>query len=190
MKRFIDVLALIWLLAVAILAILAPWITPANPYHPVDEPLMSPLAHSPLGTDNLGRDLWSRILFGCRISPGAALLAVLLTFVIGSTLGVFAAVVGGWIDRIVTSMINAALAVPALLFAMLLVAGFGPGITTIILAIGLGGAPAFARVTRTISIQLMEKEYIYAAESFGATRLHIAIRHLLPNGNRNQTFYP
>lgn len=181
MKRFIDILALIWLMGIAILAILAPWIAPANPYHPVAEPLLSPIMHSPLGTDNLGRDLWTRMLFGCRISPGASLLAALLTLTIGSTLGFISAVLGGWADRIISSVINAALAVPALLFAMILLAGFGPGITTIILAIGLGGAPAFARVTRTISLQLMEKEYVYAAEALGATRLYIAIRHLLPN---------
>jgi peptide/nickel transport system permease protein len=88
---------------------------------------------------------------------------------------------GGRIDRIIFSAINAALAVPALLLAMLLVAGLGPGITTVILAIGLGGVPAFARVTRTICFQLMEKEYIYAATALGANRFHIAVRHLLPN---------
>ncbi len=181
MKRLVDYLAFFWLALVVILAILAPWIAPANPYQPVADPLLSPHAHPPLGTDNLGRDLWSRLLFGCRISPGAALLSALLTLVIGSLLGFVAAVLGGKIDRILTAVVNAALAVPALLLAMLLVAGFGPGITTVIVAIGLGGAPAFARVTRTICLQLMEKEYIYAVEALGASRPRIAFRHLLPN---------
>ena len=181
MRRIADVLPLVWLVVVLTLAILSPWIAPANPYHPVAEPLLSPHRHSPLGTDNLGRDLWSRMLFGCRISPGASLLASLVTLSLGSVLGFSTAIFGGRIDRIVSSSINAALAVPALLLAMLLVAGLGPGIATVILAIGLGGVPAFARVTRTICLQLMEKEYIYAAEALGASRPHIMIRHLLPN---------
>jgi peptide/nickel transport system permease protein len=181
MKRLVDFLAIFWLALVVILAILAPWIASANPYHPVADPLLSPQLHPLLGTDHLGRDLWSRLLFGCRISPGAALLSALLTVIIGSLLGFAAAILGGKIDRIISAAINAALAVPALLLAMLLVAGFGPGITRVILAIGLGGAPAFARVTRTICLQLMEKEYIYAAIALGATRPHIIFRHLLPN---------
>ncbi|MEJ2549146.1 MAG: ABC transporter permease [Anaerolineales bacterium] len=181
MKRAADFLALAWLLTVAMLAFAAPLIATANPNHPVADPLLSPRTHFPLGTDGLGRDLWSRMLYGCRISPGAAFLAALLTLILGSLLGFTAAAFGGLLDRLISASINAALAVPALLLAMLLVAGFGPGITTVILAIGLGGAPAFARVTRTLSLQLMEKEYITAAESLGATRLQIAIRHLLPN---------
>jgi peptide/nickel transport system permease protein len=181
MKRLVDYLAFFWLALVVILAIFAPLIAPANPYHPVADPLLSPHAHAPLGTDHLGRDLWSRLLFGCRISPGAALLSALLTLVLGSLLGISAAIFGGKIDRIMSAVVNAALAVPALLLAMLLVAGFGPGITTDILAIGLGGVPAFARVTRSICLQLMEKEYIYAAVALGATQPHIVFRHLLPN---------
>ena len=181
MRRIFDILPLLWLVVVIILAILAPWIAPANPYHPVADPLLSPRMHPPLGTDNLGRDLWSRMLFGCRISPGASLLAALITLSLGSVLGFSTAIFGGRIDRVIVSVINASLAVPALLLAMLLVAGLGPGIATVILAIGFGGVPAFARVTRTICLQLMEKEYIYAAEALGASRLHIMIRHLLPN---------
>lgn len=181
MKRTADTLALAWLVIVAVLALTAPVIAPTNPNHPVADPLLSPQNHFPLGTDGLGRDLWSRLLYGCRISPGAALLAALLTLLMGSLLGFTAAVFGGLLDRLISALINAALAVPALLLAMLLVAGFGPGITTVILAIGLGGAPAFARVTRTLGLQLMEKEYVSAADALGATRLHIVMRHLLPN---------
>ncbi len=181
MKRAADLLALSWLVIIVGLAVFAPLIAPANPYHPIAEPLLSPREHFPLGTDGLGFDLWSRLLYGCRISPGASMLAALLTLSLGSLLGFAAAVSGGLIDRLISAVINAALSVPALLLAMLLVAGFGPGLTTVILAIGLGGAPAFARVVRTLSLQLMEKEYVYAAEALGGSRLHIAIRHLLPN---------
>jgi peptide/nickel transport system permease protein len=181
MRRIIVVLPLLWLAIVLVLAILAPWIAPANPYHPVAEPLLSPDSHSPLGTDNLGRDLWSRMLFGFRISPGTSLLAVMITLSLGSILGFSTAIVGGKFDRLISSAINAALAVPALLLAMLLVAGLGPGMITVILSIGLGGVPAFARVTRSICLQLMEEEYIYAAEALGANRLQVVIHHLLPN---------
>ena len=188
MKRLSIFLAVLWLLVVLALALLAPLIVTNNPYHPVADPLLSPSALHPLGTDGLGRDLWTRLLYGFRLSPGASLLAALITLVIGSSLGLLSAVVGGIADRIVLASINAALAVPALLLAMLLLAGFGPGITTVILAIGFGGVPAFARVTRTVFLQLMGKEFVRAAQAIGASRVRIALRHILPNAANQIVF--
>ncbi|NIS81403.1 MAG: ABC transporter permease subunit [Anaerolineales bacterium] len=182
--RWSVILSIMWLFAILILGTLAPFITPFNPTHPISAPLSSARISSPLGTDSLGRDLWTRLIYGGRYSPGSSLLATLLTLMIGGTTGLLAAALGGRCDRFILAILNAALAIPSLLLAMLLVAGLGPGLSTVILAIGFGGAPGFARVTRTVFLQIRERGFVHASEAFGAGRLWIAYRHLLPNARR------
>ena len=175
------VLALAWLGAILVLALLAPWLSPNDPLQPVAPPLAGPSQSMPLGSDALGRDLWSRLAYGARLTLAAASLSTTLTVVIGSVLGLAAAASGGWTDRAIVAGANAALAIPGLVLAMLIIAAIGPSLTAVVLAVGLGAAPGFARLARTTFLQVRERAYVTASGALGASRLWTARFHLLPN---------
>ena len=179
--RGLNTLCILWLAAMFLLALLAPIISSADPYKPISNSLLSPTDHPPLGTDALGRDLFARITYGARLSLSIPLLATLVTVLIGTILSLTAVAVGGLSDRIILALTNAALAIPGLLLAMLLVAGFGPGIPTVVIAVGLGGIPGFVRLSRSIFLGINEMGYIDAAYALGASRIRVALAHLLPN---------
>ncbi|MDF1498906.1 MAG: ABC transporter permease [Anaerolineales bacterium] len=179
--RITIIISSFWVVAVILLAIFGPLAAPADPFSPVGEPLLSPLEHGPMGTDALGRDLWSRILYGARQSLSAALLATTLTVSIGTTLGLIAVLYTSWLGGIILTLANAALAIPGLLLAMLFVAAMGPGYLTVILAIGLGGAPGFIRLSRSIFAQIADEGYVDVARALGAGKLRIARNHILLN---------
>lgn len=174
-------LAIAWLSLILALSLIAPFITPFSPVQPIDKPLQAANERSLLGTDSLGRDLWTRLLFGARTSLSAAFLAACLSVFIGGAGGLFAAGLPGWPDRIALWLTNALLAIPGLLLAMLLVAGMGSGLRTVILAVGVGGMPGFMRISRTIFLQIQTLGYIQASRSLGGGRAWIAIAHILPN---------
>jgi peptide/nickel transport system permease protein len=176
-----------WLLLVVVVALAAPALTSHAPLLPVAPALAPPGSGLPLGADALGRDLWARLAFGGRITLLASCAALALTAGIGSIVGLLAAVLRGWPDRLLGLGTNAALAIPGLLLAMLFVAGLGPGVTTVVLAIGLGGAPGFARVARTLFLQLRERGYVTAAGALGAGIGWSARRHILPNARLSLT---
>lgn len=179
--HWLKTLCILWLAAMVLMALIAPIISSADPYTPIGSPLQSPRDHPPLGTDALGRDFFARITHGARLSLSIPLLATLLTVLIGTTVSLTAIVVGGLSDRIILALTNAALAIPGLLLAMLLVAGFGPGIPTVVIAVGLGGIPGFVRLSRSIFLGIKEMGYIDAAYALGASRTRVALAHLLPN---------
>lgn len=174
-------LSIVWSILVILLAIAGPLIAPANPFQPVNDPFLSPSEHRPLGTDSLGRDLWSRILFGARQSLSAALLATSITMILGVVLSLIAVLYPSWLDTLIMTLSNAALAIPGLLLAMLFVASIGPGYTTVILAIGLGGSPGFIRLSRSVFAQIADEGYVDVARSLGAGKLRIAWKHILLN---------
>lgn len=179
--HWLKILCILWLAAMVLMALLAPIIASADPYKPIGSPLQPPRDHPPLGTDALGRDFFARATYGARLSLSIPLLATLLTVLIGTTISLTAIVVGGLSDRIILALTNAALAIPGLLLAMLLVAGFGPGIPTVVIAVGLGGIPGFVRLSRSIFLGIKEMGYIDAAYALGASRTRVALAHLLPN---------
>lgn len=174
-------LSLAWLGAVILISALAPVLTSHDPYTPVAEPLSAPAPGIPLGTDALGRDLWSRLAHGGRISLGASLAAASIAILLGTAVGLASAVWERWLDRVMLWATNTALAIPGLLLAMLLVAMMGPGIDVVVLAAGFAGAPAFAQPARIMFKQLISREYVVAAQALGASRRRIALRHILPN---------
>jgi peptide/nickel transport system permease protein len=180
-RRALAVAACAWLAVVILAAAVSPFLAPSDPIQPVGAPLTSPSAGSLLGTDELGRDLWSRMLFGARVSLAAALLAALLTVSLGGILGLVAAMRGGWVDRVILWGTNAMLAIPGLLLALMLMAALGPGVGTIILAVGLGGAPGFARLSRPVFLTARHTDYAQAARALGAGQPWVAARHVLPN---------
>jgi ABC-type dipeptide/oligopeptide/nickel transport system permease subunit len=180
-RRWTIWVSLAWLGAVILVSALAPILASHDPYMPIAEPLSAPALRIPLGTDALGRDFWSRIAHGGRISLSASLAAAAIAVLVGTGVGLASAVWERWLDRLMLWAINTALAIPGLLLAMLLVAVMGPGMGVVVLAVGFGGAPAFAQPARIMFKQLLSSEYVTAAQAVGATRRRIALRHILPN---------
>jgi peptide/nickel transport system permease protein len=164
-------------------ALAAPWISPYDPTAQ-DLPirLLGPSPAHWMGTDQLGRDVLSRILFGARVSLSVSISVVLGAGIIGLTIGSLAGYFGGWFDRIVnTVLINAFLSFPGILLAIAFAAFLGPGISKVILALVITGWAGYARLARAQILQAREMEYVLAARSLGASHSRILIRHLLPN---------
>jgi peptide/nickel transport system permease protein len=180
-RRVLALAASAWLVVVILAAALSPALAPSDPIQPVGAALASPGNGALLGTDELGRDLWSRMLFGARVSLAAALLAALVTVSLGGIMGLAAAMRGGWTERVILWGTNAMLAIPGLLLALMLITALGPGVVTIVLAVGFGGAPGFARLSRPVFLAARQTDYTRAAHALGAGQPWIATRHVLPN---------
>ncbi|NIN63214.1 MAG: ABC transporter permease subunit [Anaerolineae bacterium] len=143
--------------------------------------LFPPSREFPLGTDEFGRDMLSRIIHGSRVSLQVGIIAMVLSAVVGVFLGLIAGYFGGPIDHIVQGMVDISWAFPTVLFAIFLVAVLGPGLTSVMIAVGLGYWGGYARVVRGQVLSLREWEYITAAHAIGASDLRIMVRHILPN---------
>ena len=170
-------------LVLILAALFAPWIGHANPSaQNLATRLQPPSMQHWMGTDELGRDIFSRILFGARISLLVSICVVLGCGTIGLTLGLLAGYTSGAFDRVVNLLlINAFLSFPGVLLAIAFAAFFGPGIGKVILALVITGWAGYARLARAQVLKVKESEYILAARSLGASPLRIVLRHLLPN---------
>ncbi len=177
---------MIGLLSVGLLALFAigaPLMTTHDPIKlALDKTLRPPSAVAFFGTDEMGRDEFTRIVYGGRVSLQVALLAVGISLLIGVPLGLVAGYYGGWIDSVVMRAMDALLAFPAILLAIAISAALGPGLTNAMIAIGIVGIPVFARVARSQVVQIKEMEFVLAAHMLGAKDRRIIARHILPNG--------
>lgn len=140
-----------------------------------------PSAQYWFGTDNVGRDQFSRIIYGARISLIIGLSVQLIAITLGVSLGAVAGFFGGWIDYVIMRILEVFTAIPQLLFALFLLSMWGGGLFNVVLALGLIGWIEICRLTRAQVLSLREKEYIEAARAIGVTPLSIAARHILPN---------
>jgi ABC-type dipeptide/oligopeptide/nickel transport system permease subunit len=170
------------MVAVAALAVLGPvlWGAGADLVD-TDDILAQPSAEHWAGTDNLGRDILYRVLVAARLSIVLALLAVVLAVVVGLLLGCAPFLVGRRLGRLLSATVNVAVAFPGLLLALFFAVVFGVGATGAVLAIGLAGAPAFARITQTLVAGVAARDFVAAARVAGVGRLRILFRHVLPN---------
>ncbi len=165
-----------------LLAVIAPAVSPYDPnQHNVGPPLAAPDRAHPMGTDRYGRDVLSRILLGARLSLPIGLLAVSLALVTGTALGLVTGYFGGRVDSIGTKAIDIMLGFPPIMLALLIIAILGVGISNVVLAVGIGGIPRFARIVRGATIAAREHVYVEAARALGASASRLIFGHLLPN---------
>lgn len=165
-----------------VMAIFAPLIAPYDPYAQVIvDRLRPPGSTHLLGTDDYGRDVLSRLIFGARISLSASLQAVVVALILGLPLGIVAGYRGGWVGVLLTRIMDALMSAPSLVLAITIVAVLGSGITNAMFAVGLVMAPRFFRVARASTMDVRGDTYIEAATALGCTPRRIVIRHILPN---------
>jgi peptide/nickel transport system permease protein len=164
-------------------AVLAPWLAPHDPAQlDLGARLLPPSAGHWFGTDELGRDVFSRTLYGARISLTVAVAVVGLSLAAGLVLGMAAGFYGGLIDTVVNVYLgNAFLALPGILLAVAVVAFLGPSLGNLILALALAGWVNYARLVRAQVMSVKQREFVQAARSLGATDLRLMVRHILPN---------
>jgi peptide/nickel transport system permease protein len=174
---------LVILVIAIIVALTAPVIAPYSTTKiSVMDALKGPTLEHPMGTDNLGRDLLSRVMYGVRMSLLVAGSSISAALVIGVLLGLISGYFGRWLDELIMRLMDVLYAFPDLLLALALVATFGTGLRGLIVAIAVGRIPGFARVTRATVLSLRENEYVEAARTVGLRDWQIIWRHILPNG--------
>jgi len=170
------------LVLLAIVAVAAPYIAPYDPIemHTADR-LSAPSSSYPLGSDQFGRDILSRLVYGSRISLRVGFLSTAMALSLGLVLGLTAGYIGGWADTIISRMLDIMFAFPFMLLAVSIMAVLGPSEVNVIITIGVVYAPIFARICRGSTLSAREYEYIQAARLVGASDFRIVLRHIMPN---------
>jgi peptide/nickel transport system permease protein len=182
MRRPAAVAGLVVIVLFVAAAVLAPVLAPFDPITTSWTAIRkAPSVAHWMGTDENGRDVLSRVLFGARASMLAGVVSVLIAAGIGVPAGLLAGFAGGWIDTILSRIVDAMLACPFLILAIALTAFLGPNLTNAMIAIGVSTAPRFMRVARAATLEVGSADYVQAAWSLGARDLRVAVRHIAPN---------
>ncbi|HIU42807.1 MAG TPA: ABC transporter permease [Candidatus Ventrousia excrementavium] len=181
-KNKMAIASFFLLVIIALIAVFAPLIAPYDPYTQdlsrINEP---PSSDHWFGTDDVGRDLFSRVVYGTRISMLVGVVCEAICVPIGVILGALAGYFGGWVDAVISRIIEIFASFPTILFAIAVMFILGPGIMNIFIAIGVIGWTGLARMIRGQIMQLKEKEFVEAARASGASNMKIIFRHLIPN---------
>ncbi|MBA2665942.1 MAG: ABC transporter permease [Trueperaceae bacterium] len=177
-----GMIGLVLLLLLVATAVFAPAIAPYDPLAvaPIDA-LLPPSSEHWMGTDTLGRDVMSRVIFGTRISLRLGLVSVSIALSLGVLIGVLAGYLGGRVDGLLMRVIDVLLAFPSLILALVAVFALGPGLTNAMIAVGISTIPAFARITRGEVLSAKENLYVQSAQALGASTSTVMFRHILPN---------
>lgn len=183
-----PLVALVILLAVAVVAVIGPQLAPMDPNRQnIMVRLAAPMAEGPngsiflLGSDALGRDVFSRLLYGARVSLLVGVAAILVGGTIGTAAGLVSGYFGGWVDDIIMRLGDIQLAFPFILLAIMFLVVLGPGLTNLILVLGIGQWVTYARIVRAQTLSLREKEFVEAARAMGDSTASIIVRTILPN---------
>ncbi|MCB1544380.1 MAG: ABC transporter permease [Methylobacteriaceae bacterium] len=175
-------LAIAYLALLVVVAVAAPWLSPYSPTaQNVNEMLAEPSAAHWMGTDDLGRDILSRLIHGAPATIYASFLAVSIAILLGVPVGLAAGYFGGWIDDVISRTIDTLLSFPAIVLAIAVTGALGIGLTNGMIAVGIVFAPQLARLARARTLVVRHELYVDAARCFGASTPHILWRHVLPN---------
>jgi peptide/nickel transport system permease protein len=164
-----------------LMAVLADWIAPYDPYELVGPPYTPPNERFILGTNDIGQDIFSEFIYGSRVSLYVGLTAPLISSVVGMVLGLLSGYLGGFVDELVVGAVDVMLALPSLPLIIILAAYLGPSLNNIIIVLAVFGWPGFARIVRSQILSLRERPYVEAARAAGAGSLRIMFRHILPH---------
>ena len=162
-------------------ALFAPWIAPFEESEIVGRKFLPWDDQFLLGTDHIGRDMLTRVIYGARNTVGIALLTTILAFLLGGTLGILAAILGGWLDQLMSRIVDVFMAIPALIFAMLLLSIFGTSIINLILIMSVIDATRVFRISRAVSLNVVVMDFIEAAKLRGEKLPWITVQEILPN---------
>lgn len=166
---------------IVLLAVAGPWVAPYSPTEFVDVPFASPSSDAWLGTDYIGRDVLTRVLYGGRTVITLALAATTIGLGIGVTLGLIAGYARRWIDETIMRILDVVLAFPQIVLALLFVSIVGPKLWLIVLMVGIGHAPRIARVARAATLEVAQRDFVRAAEALGVPRVKIVFSEILPS---------
>ena len=181
-RNRLAMVGLLFVILLALLAIFAPLVSPYNPYIvDLDQQLLPPSLHHWLGTDNFGRDVLTRIIYGARISLVVGIVPSFISLVIGTVMGILSGYVGGRTDFVVMRLADMMIAFPSLLLAMVVMYTLGANLFNIFIALALVGWAGVARVVRAQTLALKEKEFIEAARANGTTQSTVMAHHIFPN---------
>jgi peptide/nickel transport system permease protein len=169
------------LLALVLMAVFAPIVAPHDPIKQSADLLKPPSREYLFGTDELGRDVLSRIIFGARISLTVGLIAVGIAGSVGTVVGLVSGFFGGLVDAITMRIIDVLMAFPGIILAILIMATLGASLVNVMIAVGISAIPWYARTVRGATLAVRENDYIFSARALGATPRHIMFRHVLPN---------
>ncbi len=181
LKNPLSLSGLLIIVSLVLLAILAPYISPYDPYatDPLQK-LQPPSWKHLMGTDGLGRDILSRVLYGTRISLWIAILILITAGVFGTVVGIVAGYAGGFVDNLLMRVTDIFMAFPRLILAMAIAAALGPSLTNVVIAISFGAWTVFARLARSKALAVREEDFVEAARALGASNLRILFKHILP----------
>ena len=169
------------LAVLVVLSLFAPYFAPYDPIQISMEGRKSPNVDHIFGTDRLGRDILSRIIYGTKYSLSIGIISVSIGLFFGTTMGVLSAYYGGLVDTIIMRFIDALLAFPGILLALVVIAVLGPGLFNVMLAVGISTVPEYARLARGKVLSVMQLEYIEAVHSIGGSNIRVILKHILPN---------
>lgn len=181
-KRMTAMMGLVIVVIFLISALLAPLIAPHDPYeHSLVDKLAAPSWDYPLGRDELGRCILSRIIYGARVSLLIGLIVISIGIFVGVPVGVVSAYFGGKVDFIVQRFVDTMLAFPGILLALLLIAMLGVGLHNVMIAVGISTIPIYARLARSSVLAIKSRQFVEAARSIGSSHFRIILQHLIPN---------
>ncbi len=181
LRNPLAVVGAIIILGLIIAAVFAPWFAPFSPIcQNLSQRLLAPSGDHWMGTDELGRDIYSRVIYGSQITLTIVLLVAVIAAPLGLMIGAISGYFGGWIDRVLMGVTDVFLSMPKLILALAFVAALGPGINNAIIAIAITTWPSYARIARAETMTIRNAEFISAVQLQGASPLRIIVRHVLP----------
>jgi peptide/nickel transport system permease protein len=172
---------LLLVLTLLVVGSLAPFIAPFGQNETAGVPFQDPSWGHPFGTDQFGRDIMSRVIFGARISLAVGFLSVIGGTLVGTTIGMVSGYLGGWVDNLIQRAVDTVMAFPGLILLLIIISVLGPSLKNVIIVIGVGIVPGVSRVIRGAALAEKQNQYIEAAQAAGASSLRVLFRHLAPN---------